>query len=485
MNNNSNNRFSTGVDGLDEVLMGGLLPGHTYLLRGGPGTGKTTLGLQFLAAGVSQGEKALYITLEESEASLRKNASRLGLNVEGVEFLDLSPDPEYFSKVESYDIFSPAEVERSPATSAITEAVERIKPARVFIDPLTQFRYLSTDVFQFRKQVLSFLRFLSQQGATVLFSSESSPSLPDEDLQFMADGIIKLDLDEYGRTLTVQKHRGSDFVAGSHCVRLDIGGITVYPKLVPAAYGLKFSPLILSSGLPELDKMLCGGLEHGTVTFISGPSGVGKSTLGMQFIQQAASQGERSVLFSFDEEVGILMRRCESVGIKASEMVEKGMLKLEKIGPLRFTPDEFARWVRREVEEQQTRVVMLDSVSGYRLSMRGRDLVAQLHALTKYLQNMGVVVLLAVEIAHLTGDFRVTDYDISYLADNIVFLRYLEIDGQMKKAIGVLKKRLSDFEKTLREFETTQNGIQIGHPLVNLRGILTGTPSWVHNQPNP
>lgn len=481
MNGATQDRLSTGVDGLDEVLLGGLLPGRAYLLRGGPGTGKTTVGLQFLAAGAARGEKVLFITLEESEASLRENAAKSAIDISGIEFLDMSPEPEYFSKVESYDIFSPAEVERGPATNAITEAVERIKPARVFIDPLTQFRYLSSDVFQFRKQVLSFLRFLSQHGTTVLFSSESGPAMPDDDLQFMADGIIKLAFDDFGRNVTISKFRGSDFTGRSHGMQLSTGGMTVYPRLAPASHGIEFKADTLSSGLPELDKMLGGGLERGTITFVSGPTGVGKSTLGTQFMKEAASRGERSVLFVFEEEIDILLRRCESIGIEARTMVEKGTLLVEKIKPLQFTPDEFALRVRHEVEQQQTKIVMIDSVSGYRLCMRGADLVAQLHALTKYLQNMGVTVLLAVETTQLTGDFRVTDYDISYLADNIVFLRYLEIEGQMKKAIGVLKKRLSDFEKTLREYTITNTGITIGEPLVGLRGILSGIPSWVEH----
>jgi circadian clock protein KaiC len=482
MNNTTENRLLTGITGLDEVLAGGLLPGRAYLLRGGPGTGKTTMGLHFLVAGAAKGEKALFITLEEAEASLRENAAKMGLDLSGIDFLDISPGPDYFSQVQTYDIFSPAEVEREPLTRTITEAVERLNPVRVFLDPLTQFRYLSTDVFQFRKQVLSFLRFLTQRGATVVFTSENSFAMPDDDLQFMADGIIKLDFDDLGRNVTIAKLRGSNFTGRSHSMKLDAGGISVYPRLVPQTHGVTFNTDTISSGLPDLDKLLQGGLERGTVTFLSGPTGVGKTTLGGQFMKAAALRGERSALFSFEEETEIMLRRFEAIGIGARDTIKTGNLLIEKVRPLQFTPDEFACRVRYEVEEKHTRIVMIDSISGYRLSMHGQDLVSHLHALVKYMQRMGVTVLVAVETAQLTGDFRVTDYEISYLADNIVFLRYLEIDGRMRKAIGVLKKRLTDFEKNLREFEITSDGIKIGQPLTSLRGILSGAPTWVNRE---
>lgn len=481
----SDERLSTGVSGLDEILHGGLLPGRAYLIRGGPGTGKTTLGLHFLIAGAQRGEKALFITLEEEQEDLLTDGARSGMNLEGVDFLDLSPGSDYFAEVQTYDIFAPAEVEREPLTNRIIAAIEQIQPTRVFLDPLTQFRYLSTDTFQFRKQVLSFLRFLTERGCTILFTSEHSATTPDDDLQFMADGIIELNFDEYGRNLTVVKFRGSDFMGRSHAMKLGGAGMSVYPRLIPQNYGVTFHADLISSGLPELDKLLNGGLERGTVSFFSGPTGVGKTSLGLQFIREAARRGEYSVLFSLEEEIDIILGRSNAIQLDAAAMLDNGALLLEKIEPLQYTPDEFARRVRYEVEHNQARIVMIDSVSGYRLSMRGHDLVSQLHALIKYLQNMGVAVLLTVETAQLTGDFRVTDHEISYLADNIIFLRYLEINGEMRKAIGVLKKRLSNFEKTLREFEITGEGIRIGQPLSNLRGILTGAPTWINREGAP
>jgi circadian clock protein KaiC len=472
-------RLSTGISGLDEVLYGGLIPQRAYLLRGGPGCGKTTLGLHFLIAGTANGEHCLFISLGESEEEIRANAEAVSFDLSNISFLDLSPNPEFFTHMESYDIFSPAEVEREPITQSIIEQVEALKPQRVFLAAMTQFRFLSPDAFQFRKQVLSFLRFLIEQGATVLFTSEGSASAPDDDLQFMSDGVIHLDFSPEGRTLSVSKFRGSDFRNDHHSMRLTATGMQVFPRLLPEMYKQEFVAESISSGVPELDEMLHGGLERGTISIITGPSGVGKSTLGLQFMKEAAGRGQRSAVYIFEERQETLLRRCEAVNIPVRAMMERGTLSVMQVEPLHFTPDQFASMVRREVEQQKASIVMIDSVSGYRLSLRGEDLVTHLHALCKYLQNMGIAVLLINEVEAITGEFRVTEVGISYMADNIVFLRYLEMQGEMRKAIGVLKKRLTNFERTLREIEVTRYGIKVGRPLTGLRGILTGKVEWI------
>ncbi|MEJ5241764.1 MAG: ATPase domain-containing protein [Anaerolineales bacterium] len=482
MKTNYPSRISTGIAGLDEILAGGLIPNRTYLIRGGPGSGKTTLGLHFLSAGAARGERALYISLEEPVEQIKKNAEMRGFNLEGVTFLDLSPTSEFFKETLTYDIFSPAEVEREPITAKIIEQVEKVKPRLVFLDPMTQFRYLSPDVFQFRRQVLSFLRYLVEREATVMFSSEASAEAPDDDLQFISDGVISLENKAGERTIGVDKFRGSSFRAGRHGLKLDDKGIVVYPRLIPIAARKESFGKTISSGIPEIDELLGGGVERGTVTIISGPSGVGKTTLGLQFMKEAAGRGERSVVYSFEEEVEIMIRRAEAINIPARIMIEKGTLTLKKVEPLQYTPDEFAYLVRQDVEEKGTQIVMIDSVAGFRLSVRGEDVQSRLHALCKYLQNMGVAVFLITETSTIVGDFSITDLNISYLADNIIFLRYLEIQGEMQKAIGVLKKRLSNFEKTLRQYDITRYGIKVGRPLTELRGILTGAPEWIEEK---
>lgn len=471
-------RLSIGVPGLDEILNGGLIARRSYLLRGGPGCGKTTLGMHFLTTGVANGERCLCISLGETEAEIRANAEAVGFDLSDIHFLDLSPEPQFFTRMESYDIFSPAEVEREPITQSILDQVETLRPQRVFLDAMTQFRFLSPDAFQFRKQVLSFLHFLIGQGATVLFTSEGSESAPDDDLQFMSDGVIHLDSSSTERKVRVSKFRGSDFRGGDHSMHLTAQGMQVFPRLLPEIYRKEFRVETIPSGVPELDELLHGGLERGTITIISGPSGVGKSTLGLQFMKEAAGRGEHSVVYIFEEWQETLLRRCEAVNIPVRSMMERGTLSVVQVEPLHFTPDQFASMVRCSVERQKSSIVMIDSASGYRLSLRGGDLVTHLHALCKYLQNMGVAVLLINEVEAITGEFRVTEIGISYLADSIIFLRYLEMQGELRRAIGVLKKRLSGFERTVREFEITSYGIKVGRPLTGLRGILTGNVEW-------
>lgn len=472
-------RMSIGIQGLDDIMMGGLIARRAYLLHGSPGSGKTLVGLHFLTAGAAIGETALFITMGEPEDQIRANASAVGLDTSGVQFLDLAPSPDFFSQVQAYDIFSPADVEREPTTERITSEVNVLKPIRVFVDAITHFRYLSTDNSQFRRQIHSFLRFLVENGATVLFTSESSVAEPDDDLQYMSDGIIRFEHQHDKRTLSISKFRGSDFISGEHSMRITNHGVEVYPRILPSPeLRQEFATEMISSGVPEMDELIAGGLERGTIVIISGPSGVGKTTLGMQFMKEAAGRGERSVVYTFEEVAELLVRRSESVNIPVSTMIRRGTLTVIQVEPLRYTPDEFAAMVRRDIEENGAALVMIDSVSGYRLSVRGDDLVRHIHALSKYLQSMGVAVILINEIEDIVGSSRVTEIGISYIADTIIFLRYLEIKGELRRAIGVLKKRLSDFEKTLREFQITRYGIKVGRPLTELRGILSGTPEW-------
>ncbi|MCF8025162.1 MAG: AAA family ATPase [Desulfobacteraceae bacterium] len=326
--------------------------------------------------------------------------------------------------------------------------------------------------------MLSFLRFLSEKDATVVFTSEGSAEAPDEDLQFLADGIIHMKFTGRDRRINVIKFRGADFVQDVHTLRISDKGLSVYPNLDPEAHKRKFEYECLSSGVSEIDTLMNGGLERGTITIITGPTGSGKSTLGMQFMKSAAGRGERSVALCVEENSETMLKRCEAVNIPVRQMMEQKNLSVLDIEPLKYAPGEFAHMIRREVEEEDARIVMLDSIEGYSMSLRGESLHFHIHSLSKYLANMGVTVLLVDEVENVTGDFRATEVGISYIADNVVFLRYLEIRGEIKKAIGVLKKRLSDFENTLRELEITPYGIKVGNPLTNLHGILSGTPWW-------
>ncbi|QUY40336.1 recombinase RecA (plasmid) [Acaryochloris sp. 'Moss Beach'] len=471
-------RISTGISGLDEILQGGLIANRAYLVRGGPGTGKTTLGLHYLTTQLPKGKSSLLICFGEPGNQILESGSDMELDLDCLHCLDLSPDSAFFTESQTYDFFSPAEVEKDPITQKIVDQVTKLNPDRIFVDSMTQFRYITADAFQFRKQVLAFIRFILGQGATVVFTSESSPEEPDYDLQFMSDGVINLELTPTRRTVSISKFRNSGFQPGQHSLRLGPQGMIVFPKLLPEAYKRNFQPEPLPSGIPSLDKMLKGGIERGMVTLFRGASGVGKTTIGLQFMKEAASRMERSVVFTFEEDVEVILRRSENLKIPARVMTEQGSLAIVKIEPLQYTPDEFSSIVRHEVEENNVRIVMLDSISGYNLSMQGEDFLSHLHALCKYLANMGVAVILINETALLDEDDKATDDSFTYLADNLILLRYIDRheDGkvELRKSIGVIKKRLSDFEKTLRELKITRYGVEVGPPLTGLQGILDG-----------
>lgn len=488
-------RVSSGIEGLDVLLDGGFLPGRAYLVRGGPGTGKTQMGLRFLTGGATNangngesadagGRGSLFITLGEKPEQIRMDAEAFDLDLDGVEFLDLSPSSDYFVEGESYDVFLPAEVERGPITDAITERVEETPPDRVLIDSMTQLQYLAPDAEQFRKQALAFIRYLSDHGATILFTAEHSEETPDTALQFLSDGIVHLYNEGGRRHVEISKFRGSDYRSGIHTVTLGKEGMQVYPKLKVEARRRTYSHEVISSGVPELDELLNGGIDRGTVTLLTGSSGVGKTTLGLQFMKEAAGRGEQSVVYAFEEVAETLVHRCQSVNIPVEAMIDRGRLRIEVIRPGELTIDEFTYRVGQEVEEDGTRFVMVDGVAGLKHSLVGEELDQNLHTLGKHVVNCEASLLITDEIREVTGDFQPTSAAISYIADNLIFLRYLEMRGELRKAIGVLKKRTSDFEKTLREFAITRYGIKVGEPLTQLRGILRGQPEWSESPSN-
>jgi circadian clock protein KaiC len=476
-------KLSTGIDGLDKITNGGFVIGSTNLLRGGPGVGKTTFGIHFLLEGVRQNESSLFITLGEPVSNIQQNAIHLGLNLDKISFLDLSPESSFFTKVETYDIFTPAEVEREPTTRKIVEAIEKMKPTRVFLDAMTQFKFLSTDNFQFRKQVLSFLHYLQENNATVLFTTESSSLAPDDDLQFISDTVINLENTQNGRFVSVSKFRGSDYLVGLHGFKITHNGIKIFPRIVPKTEEINFADKMYSFGITAIDELLGGGIERGTINIISGPSGIGKTTLAMQLAKSIADQHDKSAFYTFEEETNMLLKRCNNIGIDSQKNILDGFLDLRKIEPLIYSADEFSHLVFDNASQNQVALVVIDSTMGFKLSLNGQDIVSKMHALCKRLQNLGVTTILINEVENITGDFKITEERLSYLSDNIIFLRYLEIDGKLSKAIGVLKKRLSNFENTLREFEISSEGIIVGEPLVNLRGILLGVPEWVGKKP--
>jgi circadian clock protein KaiC len=473
-------RASTGIDGLDEVLGGGYLRRRAYLARGAPGVGKTLLGLHFLSAGVETDETGLFITLGTQEDQLKQDAASFGLHLEHPDFhfLDLSPRSEFFREKQVYDIFDAPEVEREEMVDAIVTAVEDIGPDRVVVDPITELRSLTPNRQQFREQVRSFLLYLKEQGATVVFISESGADTPDTDLQYISDGNVNLAFGPEFHQLEVTKFRGAMFERGPHFVSFTEDGLDVFSVVVPKTLRLDFEPVQYPSGVEKLDEMLYGGIERGTSTLVSGPTGVGKTTLASQFITGAVQQDAPTVVYLFEETETTFSYRLRNIGVPIDRYVEEGMVRIERVEPYEHAPEQFSRIVRQAAEEEGFEVVIIDGMEGYLASIHGETpvLVRRLHALISYLRNLGATPFITAEVHTITGEFQATEHKASYLADNIIYITYYEYEGRLERALGVLKKRATPCESALHDFDISEQGITIGDRLEGLRGVLWGAP---------
>lgn len=472
-------KIKTGIEGLDEILDGGLLPNKSYLIQGGPGSGKSTLGYHFLEEGNKNNENTLLISLSEQKESIIENSLRQNIDLSATQILDLSPESSLYEDGETYGIFSPSDVEQKPLMQKIKNVFDQHKPSRVVLDSVTMFNMLSDSPYHARTLILSFIRYLSDNDATLLMLSEQGTEI--EEASFWVSGVINLSYDSNWRNIKVTKLRGSDFQSGQHAFKITDTGLEIFPQLKPNKYERKFDTKQLQSGIEGVDEMLKGGIERGSTTLLTGPSGIGKTNLGVHFISQAASLGERSTIYSFEESREVILTRSKGINIPIDEIIEQHNLKIESIEPLSYSPDEFTKMVRKDVEENDTRIVMIDSIGGYKLAVGEENALARLHSLCVYLQNMGVTTILINENPNIFGDLRSTQINASYLADNIIFFRYLEHKGALLKSLGILKKRLSDFENQLRRFQITNNGIIMGKTLENMRGILTGQPEMLTN----
>jgi len=472
-------RISIGIENLDSILGGGLIKQKSYLIKGGPGTGKSTIGYHFLEKGASNNERTMLITLGELGENIRAHTKKQGIDLSDTEILDLSQGNNQLNQEQNYSVFSPVEVEAQPIIQKIVEAIEKHQPERIMLESLTMLKYLYQNQFQYKSMALSLINHVCSTGATLLMISETHPKVDEDEAEFWVDGVLAVSYSTDWRRISVRKFRGSSFQDGEHAIKINEKGISVFPRLQPNKYDRIFSSEPISSGIDELDEMLHGGIEKGTISMFTGPTGAGKTNLGMQFMKQASIRGERSVIYTFEESAEVITKRSRLIGVPVDEMIESGQLTIKSIEPFSFSPDEFSMMVRKDIEENDTKIVMLDSVGGYSLTVREDDALERLHSLCTYLGNVGVTGFLVSETSNITGEFVTTNLHASYLADNIIFLRYIEVEGELRKSIGILKKRMSDFEKSIREFKITGDGIELGKPLTNLQGILSGTPQIV------
>lgn len=480
-------RISTGTPGLDLVLNGGLTPGRIYLLEGAPGSGKTTLGLQFLMEGVRNGERCLYVTLSETSEELKAVVVSHGWVLDGIDLFELSSAEEVLGDGRQQTVLHPWEVELSATVDLIMKRVEETKPKRLVFDSLSELRLLAQDPLRYRRQVLALKQYFAGRNITVLLVDDLTGELGERDahLHSISHGVITLERDtlEFGasrRQMQVQKMRGIEFSAGFHDVTIKRGGLLVFPRLIAADFHTPFIGDPVLSGVAELDMMLKGGPLRGTSVMLTGPAGSGKSSIALRYAIEACERGENATIYQFDERVGTLVSRATSIGENPDASLRSGCLKVVQIDPAAVAPGEFAWNVREEVERRGVKVLVMDSVYGYLTSMPAeKQLILQLHELLSYLNQQGVLTLLVNPQHGLVGTMQTGQLNISYLADVVMLFRFFEASGRLRKAISILKNRAGAHEDTIRELILDSSGIRIGKPLVEFRGVLTGTPEYI------
>jgi circadian clock protein KaiC len=476
---------STGNDGLDEILEGGLLAHRLYLIEGSPGSGKTTLAFQFLLEGVRRGESVLHFTLSESTEEIQAIAASHGWVLDGVAIRELMPTTGSLAPGEQYTVFHPSEVELSETTRKILEEVKRDQPTRLVIDSLSELRLLSGDALRYRRQILALKQFFVGQRCTVLVLDDLTTSERDLQVQSIAHGAIMLQQAQtsFGtlrRRLSVTKLRGSDFRTGYHDYAIRRGGLEVYPRLVAAEHRRESRRDRLASGLAGLDTLLGGGLERGTSTLLIGASGTGKSSIAALFAAQAAARGEGAALFIFDESANTLFSRMAGLGVPLRRHVEEGRISVTQVDPAELSPGEFAHAIRRASNAGSTSMIVIDSLNGYLNSMPDEKfLIVQLHELLTYLGQQGIATVLIATQAGLIGSQMTAPIDASYLSDAVILLRYFEAGGEVKQAVSAVKMRGGDHERTIREFVMRGGRMWVGEPLRDYRGVFTGVPEKI------
>ena len=476
-------RISTGAAGLDDILGGGFDSQRMYLYEGRPGTGKTTLALQFLLEGVRHGEPTLYITLSETERELRLVARRHGWSLAGVTVFELVPPETSLDPSQQLTVLHPAELELSETTQMIFDTVDRLTPARIVVDSLSELRLLAQSPLRYRRQILALKHFFSGRKSTVILLDDQTASQNDLQLHSIAHGVVLLEQAAipYGaerRRLRVVKMRGIDFKGGYHDFSILRGGLRIYPRLSAAEHSRPFAGEPVLSGSAELDALLGGGLERGDNVLVVGSAGVGKSSLAMSFAVAAAARGERSAVFAFDESRRTMEARARALGLAFDDDVARDLIRVQQVDPAELSPGEFADLVRATVEQGNARIVIIDSLNGYLNAMPDeRFLILQMHELLSFLSQLGVLTLLVLAEHGLVGPMD-TPLDISYLADAVLMLRYFESRGEVRRALSVVKKRSGAHEHTIRDVTLSKAGLKVGPPLRAFSGVFTGTPVY-------
>ena len=479
---------TSGIAGLDNILRGGFPRDCMLLIAGTPGTGKTTLAIQFLLEGIKQNETCLYVTLSETRAEIEKVANSHGWDLSKLNITELVPSERNLSADSLLTVFNPSELELGETTQALIAAANELRPQRLVIDSLAELRLIAQNPVRYRRQVLALKQYFSDRDCTVLLLDDRMGSGEGDHVQTVAHGVIVLEqlANQYGaerRRLRVSKMRGVPFRGGFHDLTIRTGGLDVHPRLVASEHQHDFVERDLPSGNEQLDTLLGGGLPAGTSTLLLGPAGTGKSTVATQFAVAAAARGEHAAMFVFDENIGTFRSRSRKLGLAVDSALDDGSISIQQVDPAELSSGEFVAIVRRVVRgdgrKSPAKIIVIDSLNGYLNAMpEDKFLTAQLHELLAYLGQQGVATILTLTQSGMVGSMS-TPIDTTYLADNVVLFRFFEAGGWVRRAISVVKKRNGYHERTIREIDMNESGIVIGDPLEGFQGVLTGVPTFV------
>jgi circadian clock protein KaiC len=479
----------SGVPGLDDVLSGGFSKGSLFLIEGSPGTGKTTLALQFALEGAAAGERTLYITLSETKEELQNGAASHGWSIgPEIQVFELQPPESLFSGDQEQSLLYSSDLELGETVKLIFDAVDRTRPDRIVLDSLSEIRLLAQSSLRYRRQLLAMKHYFARRNTTVLALDDLTTEALDKTAHSIAHGVIRLEelTPNYGgerRRMRVTKYRGRAFRSGYHDFIITTGGLEVFPRLISKEHLARLPTRISSSGNSELDALLGGGIESGSSTLVLGPAGCGKSLLVFQFAVAAIARGEKVALFLFDEEIGLLFRRTKAMGIDLEAFSEQGRLLVEQVDAAELSPGEFAHRVRQGVQDSSVGMVIIDSLNGYQMAMpEEQSLLLHVHELLQFLNRLGASTFITLAQHGLFGDMK-TPVELTYLADTVILLRFFEAAGRVRRAISVVKKRAGWHEDTIRELTITSSGLALGTPLEHFQGILRGTPTYTDAPP--
>ena len=474
--------LATGDPYLDQILGGGLHERSVTVIAGEPGSGKTIFCLQFLFHLAQQGKRTVYFT------TLSEPALKLIRNMQAFTFFDERLIQDRITFVDLGSTLRTKDIQGSDVMQAIAARVEELDPDLVVIDSFKAIH----DFLGTTKESRAFVYDLAVQtaawGAATLLVGEYSQEEIVREAEFaIADGILRFSNRRYElttvRELEVLKLRGANHMSGVHFFEIGASGLTIYPRVRGPEIGNEpaYSPRDRTgSGIPGLDELLDGGFPRLSSTLIQGGSGTGKTVIGLSYLVEGARRGERGLFFTLEETPNQLRDVARNFGWDLETLERQGLLQIHYVSPIELSTDRFLHRVRQSIMDWGARRLVLDSVSSAALGVVSeRRFHEFVYAFAKHCRAGGVSLLMTMEITEMFGAAQLTGHGVSSMADNIVLLRYVEVEGHIERAISVLKARGVHHGMDIRHLTIEASGITVGSPYTSMRGVLTGVPTAV------